>query len=285
MHHLRPSPLPQHAWFGFSLLLPIAEPLVVERRATDHVLVLGTAGAAGIRWTRRGRETTYHHAVEQIAFYPCENAIHTFDIRAAAAPSNSYVLHIPQHHVSECVERDEGVMPSECACLLPLDDSVLRDCMIQLRGTDRCGVACDIGSEIVARRLVLRLSELLGGKLPDWYGDSSVFTAPVMKQIVEYIDSRLSHHFCLEELSGLVGCSPSHFARKFRNTEKFSLGRFINRRRLAAAMIVLQNDSVPLTQIALDLGFSSHSHFTRLFSAHVGMPPASFRKHFKRTVG
>jgi len=43
--------------------------------------------------------------------------------------------------------------------------------------------------------------------------------------------------------------------------------------------------SPPLARIALDLGFSSQSHFSRLFSDLTGMTPAKHRKQFRRTVG
>ncbi|MEI6239382.1 MAG: AraC family transcriptional regulator [Planctomycetia bacterium] len=174
---------------------------------------------------------------------------------------------------------------SETRCILPHDESVLRECMLRLATAPDHGVMHDIGSEIAARRLVLRLSEILGGRNPDWFRDESVFTAAVMNRIIDSIDARLQAHFCLKELSSLVGCSPSHFARKFRNTAGLSLGRFINRRRLAAAVLMLRDDSRPLAHIALDLGFSSQSHFTRLFSALIGVTPAKYRKAYKRTVG
>lgn len=50
-------------------------------------------------------------------------------------------------------------------------------------------------------------------------------------------------------------------------------------------MDVLRDQSRPLAELALDLGFSSQSHFTRLFSALTGMTPARYRKEVKRTVG
>jgi AraC family transcriptional regulator len=106
-----------------------------------------------------------------------------------------------------------------------------------------------------------------------------------MQQIVDSIESRLSHQFCLEELSTLVRLSPSHCGTKFPNTEGLSLCRFVNRRRLAKALVVLRNDATPLSQVALDLGFSSQSHFTRLFGELTGMPPAKYRKQFGRPVG
>jgi AraC family transcriptional regulator len=54
---------------------------------------------------------------------------------------------------------------------------------------------------------------------------------------------------------------------------------------LAKALVVLRNDATPLSQVALDLGFSSQSHFTRLFGELTGMPPAKYRKQFGRPVG
>jgi AraC family transcriptional regulator len=43
-------------------------------------------------------------------------------------------------------------------------------------------------------------------------------------------------------------------------------------------MAMLEAGSTPLSQIALDLGFSSQSHFTRVFSDLTGFTPASFRR-------
>jgi AraC family transcriptional regulator len=180
---------------------------------------------------------------------------------------------------------DEADVPSDYPHLLPREDAVLRNCMVRLASTTGSGVATDMGSEIAARALIVRLIELLGGYAPDWHEDSSVFPATVSNQIVEYIDSHMHRHIGLVEIASLVGLSPSHCARKFRRTEGLSLERFVNRRRLIKALDLLRNDSVPLARVALDLGFCSQSHFTRLFSGQTGVTPAKYRKQFRRIVG
>jgi AraC family transcriptional regulator len=146
-------------------------------------------------------------------------------------------------------------------------------------------VSRDPGAEIAARELVLRLVELLGGTRPEWADDAGVFSPACASRLVEYIDARLHAHIGLEELAALVGLSPSHCARKFHRTLGLSLGRFINRRRVAKALDVLRSDSTPLSRVALELGFSSQSHFTRLFSEATGITPARYQKRFKPTVG
>ena len=66
---------------------------------------------------------------------------------------------------------------------------------------------------------------------------------------------------------------------------RISLGRFLNRRRVAAALAALKDESRPLAQVAVDLGFSSQSHFTRVFSSLTGMTPAKYGKLFKPAIG
>jgi AraC family transcriptional regulator len=103
-----------------------------------------------------------------------------------------------------------------------------------------------------------------------------------MGTITDYVDAHLQRLVPLDELALLPGMSASHFAKKFRVSAGLSLQRFVNRRRLRAAMPMLETGSTPLSTIALDLGFSSQSHFTRLFGEMTGMTPARFRRQFGR---
>jgi hypothetical protein len=265
--------------------LPATTIRAFEARATSHTLVLGATGDASVRWMHRGRELAYRHSVDQISFFPADGDSHVRCYSSGPATSTRYVLHIPTRGLGTSFDFYEEILPIGCGGFVACDDSELRKHMIQLFDSVGSGLRCDTGYEIAARQLLLRLSQRLGGKRPDWQNDASVFTAPVMKQITEYVDSHLSSRFCLADTSAIVGCSPSHFARKFHRSVGMSLGRFINRRRLAAAMAMLRDDSVPLPQIAFSLGFSSQSHFTRLFSELVGMPPLKFRKRIRPTVG
>ena len=60
--------------------------------------------------------------------------------------------------------------------------------------------------------------------------------------------------------------------------------RFINRRRILRSLVTLNTDA-SLASIALDLGFSSQSHFTRIFSGLTGITPAKYQKQTRRIVG
>ena len=104
------------------------------------------------------------------------------------------------------------------------------------------------------------------------------FEADAMRQIVERMDAQLGTHVSLETMAQIVGLSPGHFARKFQRSAGLSLNRFLNRRRIGASFAMLRDGSMPLARIALDLGFSSQSHFTRLFSGQTGITPHHYRR-------
>ncbi len=54
-------------------------------------------------------------------------------------------------------------------------------------------------------------------------------------------------------------------------------------RRIRLAMVMLHDDSRSLAQLSLDIGFSSQSHFTKLFSGLTGMSPRLFQRRQARS--
>jgi AraC-like DNA-binding protein len=82
----------------------------------------------------------------------------------------------------------------------------------------------------------------------------------------------------LDRIAAAVAASPFHLARLFVRETGLSIHRHLTRLRLRAALERLADGADDLTSLALDLGFSSHSHFTDAFRAELGVPPAEFRR-------
>lgn len=74
-----------------------------------------------------------------------------------------------------------------------------------------------------------------------------------------------------------IGVSPVYLTQVFAQAEGVPLYRYQLRLRLARALDLL-GDCSDLTGLALDLGFSSHSHFTAAFRRHYGRSPAAFQR-------
>ena len=65
--------------------------------------------------------------------------------------------------------------------------------------------------------------------------------------------------------------------RLFRRHAGLPLHRYRRRLRLREALRRLADGERDLTGLALDLGFSEHSHFTNAFRAEFSVPPSGFR--------
>jgi AraC family transcriptional regulator len=86
----------------------------------------------------------------------------------------------------------------------------------------------------------------------------------------------LTRRWTLAEIAGEVGHSPVYLTQVFQQVEGVPLYQYQLRLRLARALDLLP-ECDDLTALSLDLGFSSHSHFTTAFGQAYGRSPSAFR--------
>jgi AraC family transcriptional regulator len=95
---------------------------------------------------------------------------------------------------------------------------------------------------------------------------------------VETILSRgPEEHVTLSGIAREVGLSAYHVCRLFHRVTGTKLHQYRLRLRLRAALTEVVESARPLTDIALDEGFSSHSHFTDSFHHEFGATPSYLR--------
>jgi AraC family transcriptional regulator len=93
-----------------------------------------------------------------------------------------------------------------------------------------------------------------------------------------YLASRLSERITLDEVARAAHASPFHFARFFHRQTGVPVHRYLTRLRLRASLERLADGANDLTRLALELGFSSHSHFTDAFRNEFGLTPSDVRR-------
>jgi AraC-like DNA-binding protein len=82
----------------------------------------------------------------------------------------------------------------------------------------------------------------------------------------------------VEALASSVHLSRAHFIRSFHAAFGEPPHRYLQRRRLERAMALLRETDRPVTEICLDVGFSSLGTFSRTFRAIVGTSPSAYRE-------
>jgi AraC family transcriptional regulator len=112
--------------------------------------------------------------------------------------------------------------------------------------------------------------------------EPSLSTRRLIGRAKEYVAEHLADTFRLEEVARAAGASPAYLTDVFRRFEGLPLHRYALRLRLARALVELSHAN-DLTELALDLGFSSHSHFTSAFRRAFGCTPSQFRETTRTT--
>jgi AraC-like DNA-binding protein len=95
---------------------------------------------------------------------------------------------------------------------------------------------------------------------------------------IDYVTRHFREPLSLATIARAVHYSPFHLARLFRREVGEPIHRYLNRLRLGCALEQLAEGAGDLTALSLDLGFSSHSHFTATFRREFGVPPSALRQ-------
>lgn len=80
------------------------------------------------------------------------------------------------------------------------------------------------------------------------------------------------------EIAREVGYSPAHLSRAFKRDTGLSILAYRHELRMRAALELLDRGGLELTDVALELGYTSHSHFTGRFKRTFGITPSRFQR-------
>ncbi|RKN61939.1 helix-turn-helix domain-containing protein [Paenibacillus ginsengarvi] len=138
------------------------------------------------------------------------------------------------------------------------------------------------GLEIAASSLITQIiSEIVITKMEN-DGDQPLHLSPMypkeVQQALGYIEKHFSSPIKLEEVADHIHLSPYYFSRIFKRSTGYSVMEYVIKYRLTRSKHLLMFTKLSSGQIALNVGFCSHSYFTKMFKTYEGMTPKEYRK-------
>lgn len=100
-----------------------------------------------------------------------------------------------------------------------------------------------------------------------------------IQQTIEFIEDHLSEEIRIDNLAKMAALSLFYYQRLFSRLVKKPVAEYIKLRRMARATETLLQKEQRILDVALELGFSSHEHFTRTFKDTFGMTPEEYRSN------
>ena len=98
-----------------------------------------------------------------------------------------------------------------------------------------------------------------------------------LRDITDYIDANLGEKMSVSSLARQVGLSSHHFSHCFSESLGQSPHRYVLQRRITEATRLLKDSRLSVAEIAYELGFSSHAHFSQIYRKMTGVSPKEIR--------
>ena len=145
----------------------------------------------------------------------------------------------------------------------------------------------DLLREVVASQnrtatmlLVHSLFHFLAGDIANtkMHAPSMSRNEEITGRFMHLVDANCEQHHDLDWYAGEMCLSTRYVANTVKQTLGMTASSFIERALMQRAKTRLVSTSMPIQQIAEQLGFLNQSHFGTFFKRHEGMSPVAFRK-------
>lgn len=112
--------------------------------------------------------------------------------------------------------------------------------------------------------------------LPDWKGPK----AELVESAKAWLEEHYRDKFSLNEIAGALFVNGSYLLRTFRSITGQTLLWYHNHIRCEKAKELLTHPELPISMICTEVGYTSSSHFTRVFHRMTGRTPSAFRAEY-----
>lgn len=125
-----------------------------------------------------------------------------------------------------------------------------------------------------SRQIYALLTHLLAGGSSGMEKTEEQKFAPAM----QFIEKNIGRQISLQDIAGTVNMSHYHFSHLFKKYYGCSPYEYLILERINRAKYMLKTSSLPVKEIAHQVGYPNSSTFTSVFTARVGLSPTTFRK-------
>jgi AraC-like DNA-binding protein/ligand-binding sensor protein len=105
---------------------------------------------------------------------------------------------------------------------------------------------------------------------------------PYLERAAAYAREHCCEEISAAEVARACGVSPAHLSRSFRKAMGMTFSEYRAGLRIAEAQRLLVRTSMSVMEVALRVGFSRHSYFSRCFRRALGVTPLDFRRRVLR---
>lgn len=109
--------------------------------------------------------------------------------------------------------------------------------------------------------------------------------ASYVERAKTYILENTDKLLTVKDVAGYIGLNPEYFTRLFKKETGHNIKDYILQCKFTIAKDLLTNSNLPISMVALELGYSNFSHFTQMFKRVEGLTPKEYRSLEQKEEG
>lgn len=99
-----------------------------------------------------------------------------------------------------------------------------------------------------------------------------------IRTVKHYLDTHVAELVSIREMAGLIYRSPDYLIRHFKEETGLTPYQYLLKRKLQIAANLLRGTTLPVGEIAMQLGYEDAHYFSGLFKKEMGVSPRQYRK-------
>lgn len=134
----------------------------------------------------------------------------------------------------------------------------------------------DYGSDLLNYSYILKIMSFIISMR------SSINTIHINSPFVTKVDAYINENYptvTLTQVADYMGMSYSHFSKTFTTHFGMNYTDYLNKVRIEKSIYMLKNSNDSITEIALQIGYTSTSHYIKTFKDITNTTPFKYRKH------
>lgn len=104
-------------------------------------------------------------------------------------------------------------------------------------------------------------------------------------QAASFIHEHIEQNLSCVQIAQAVHLNPSHLTRLFKREKGIALNEYIMQEKMRVASSLLKVTSIPVSLVAVKVGYTNFSYFSQVFRKHMGLTPMEYRQQTKDSAG
>ena len=174
----------------------------------------------------------------------------------------------------ELTQREIELIPQ-----LSIKDPVIQQLALSLKIEIQTGcMSGKLYGESLGIALAARLIQNYAVSKPSLEVKASGLSQLQLVRVIDYMKANLAQDLSVLDLATLTRMSESHFSRSFKQSVGIAPYQYLMQQRVERAKQLLRQQSIQISDIALDCGFANQTHLTKVFHQIAGTTPKTYQK-------